>query len=131
MKGIYESLFSKLGGDATLQTSLGGTTGDKKIYPITATVRTALPAIKISVESGTSDASFGINRPEVEVMVVSATGSPQLSEISNRVDALINTKNFLGSGITVHFVKKVAERDEYDEATLEYRRRLRYKLIVV
>lgn len=131
MKGIYESLFSKLGGDATLQTSLGGTAGDKKIYPITATVRTALPAIKISVESGTSDAAFGINRPEVEIMVVSTTGSPQLSEISNRVDALINTKNFLGSGITVHLVKKVAERDEYDEATLEYRRRLRYKLIVV
>ncbi len=131
MKGIYESLFSKLGGDATLQTSLSGTAGDKKIYPITATVRTALPAIKISVESGTSDAAFGINRPEVELLVVSATGSPQLSEISNRVDALINTKNFLGSGITVHFVKKVAERDEYDEATLEYRRRLRYKLIVV
>jgi len=103
VKGIYESLFSKLGGDATLQTSLSGTAGDKKIYPITATVRTALPAIKISVESGTSDAAFGINRP----------------------------KNFLGSGITVHFVKKVAERDEYDEATLEYRRRLRYKLIVV
>lgn len=131
MKGIYESLFSKLGGDATLQTSLGGSASDKKIYPITATVRTALPAIKISVESGTSDAAFGINRPEVEVLVVSTTGSPQLSEISNRVDALINTKNFVGSGIKIHLVKKIAERDEYDEATLEYRRRLRYKLIVV
>lgn len=131
MKGIYESLFSKLGGDATLQTSLGGSASDKKIYPITATVRTALPAIKISVESGTSDAAFGINRPEVEVLVVSTTGSPQLSEISNRVDALINTKNFAGSGIKIHLVKKIAERDEYDEATLEYRRRLRYKLIVV
>lgn len=131
MKGIYESLFSKLGGDATLQTSLSGTANDKKIYPITATVRTALPAIKISVESGTSDAAFGINRPEVEVLVVSTAGAPQLSEISNRVDALINTKNFAGSGIKIHLVKKIAEQDEYDEATLEYRRRLRYKLIVV
>jgi len=131
VKGIYESLFSKLGGDATLQTSLSGTANDKKIYPITATVRTALPAIKISVESGTSDAAFGINRPEVEVLVVSTAGAPQLSEISNRVDALINTKNFAGSGIKIHLVKKIAEQDEYDEATLEYRRRLRYKLIVV
>lgn len=131
MKGIYESLFSKLGGDATLQTSLSGTANDKKIYPITATVRTALPAIKISVESGTSDAAFGINRPEVEVLVVSSTGSPQLSEISNRIDALINAKSFAGSGIKIHLAKKVAERDEYDEATLEYRRRLRYRLIVV
>lgn len=131
MKGIYESLFSKLGGDATLQTSLSGSASDKKIYPITATVRTALPAIKISVESGTSDAAFGINRPEVEVLVVSSTGSPQLSEISNRVDVLINTKSFAGSGINIHLAKKIAERDEYDEATLEYRRRLRYRLIVV
>lgn len=114
-----------------MQTSLSGTASDKKIYPITATVRTALPAIKISVESGTSDAAFGINRPEVEVLVVSSTGSPQLSEISNRVDALINAKSFAGSGIKIHLAKKVAERDEYDEATLEYRRRLRYKLIVV
>ena len=131
MKGIYESLFSKLGGDATLQTSLSGTASDKKIYPITATVRTALPAIKISVESGTSDAAFGISRPEVEVLVVSSTGSPQLGEISGRIDVLINAKSFAGSGINVHLAKKVAERDEYDEATLEYRRRLRYKLIVV
>lgn len=131
MKGIYESLFSKLGGDATLQTSLSGTASDKKIYPITATVRTALPAIKISVESGTSDVAFGISRPEVEVLVVSSTGSPQLGEISGRIDVLINAKSFAGSGINVHLAKKVAERDEYDEATLEYRRRLRYKLIVV
>ena len=131
MKGIYESLFSKLGGDATLQTSLSGTASDKKIYPITATVRTALPAIKISVESGTSDAAFGISRPEVEVLVVSSTGSPQLGEISGRIDVLINAKSFAGSGINIHLAKKVAERDEYDEATLEYRRRLRYKLIVV
>ena len=130
MKGIYESLFSKLGGDATLQTSLSGTASDKKIYPITATVRTALPAIKISVESGTSDAAFGISRPEVEVLVVSSTGSPQLGEISGRIDVLINAKSFAGSGINVHLAKKVAERDEYDEATLDYRRRLRYKLIV-
>jgi len=131
VKGIYESLFSKLGGDATLQTSLSGTASDKKIYPITATVRTALPAIKISVESGTSDAAFGISRPEVEVLVVSSTGSPQLGEISGRIDVLINAKSFAGSGINIHLAKKVAERDEYDEATLEYRRRLRYKLIVV
>jgi hypothetical protein len=130
VNGIYETLFSKLGGDATLQSLLGGTSGDKKIYPITATVRTALPAVKISVEGGETEVGFSINKPSVEVMVVSTAGATELGQISNRIDTLLNIQSFAGSGIKVHLVKKVAERDEYDEATLEYRRRLRYNMIV-
>ena len=131
MNGIYETLFARLGGDATLQSLLGGTESDKKIYPITATVRTALPAVKVSVEAGITEVGFGINKPSVEVLVVSSAGTTQLGQISNRIDTLLNIQSFAGSGIKVHLAKKVAEQDEYDEATLEYRRRLRYNLIVI
>jgi hypothetical protein len=131
VNGIYETLFGRLGGDASLQNLLGGTSGDKKIYPITATVRTALPAVKISVEAGVTEVGFGINKPSIEVLVVSSAGTTELGQISNRIDTLLNIKSFAGSGIKVHLVKKVAERDEYDEAALEYRRRLRYDMIVI
>jgi hypothetical protein len=90
-----------------------------------------LPAVKISVEGGETEVGFRINKPSVEVMVVSTAGATELGNISNRIDTLLNIKSFAGSGIKVHLVKKVAERDEYDEATLEYRRRLRYNMIVI
>lgn len=131
MNGIYETLFARLGGDATLQSLLGGSNSDKKIYPITATVRTALPAVRISVEAGITEVGLGISKPSVEVLVVSSTGTTQLGQISNQIDSLLNIKSFAGSGIKVHLAKKVAEQDEYDEATMEYRRRLRYNLIVI
>lgn len=131
MNGIYETLFARLGGDATLQSLLGGSNSDKKIYPITATVRTALPAVRISVEAGITEVGLGISKPSVEVLVVSSAGTTQLGQISNQIDSLLNIKSFAGSGIKVHLAKKVAEQDEYDEATMEYRRRLRYNLIVI
>jgi hypothetical protein len=86
--------------------------------------------VKISVEGGETEVGFSINKPSVEVMVVSTAGATELGQISNRIDTLLNIQSFAGSGIKVHLVKKVAERDEYDEATLEYRRRLRYNMIV-
>ena len=130
MVGVYEVLFSKISGDATLQGLLGGTSEDRKIYPITDTSRVALPAIRMAVLAGESLLGFGINKPEVEITIASSVGASQLGSISNRVDTLVNRARLGGNGVIVHLMKKIKESDEFDQQTQEYRRCIRYIIIV-
>lgn len=130
MVGVYEVVFSTLSGDATLQGLLGGTAEDRKIYPITDTSRVALPAIRMAVLAGESLLGFSVNKPEVEITIASSVGASQLGSISNRVDTLVNRARLGGNGVIVHLMKKIKESDEFDQETQEYRRCIRYVIIV-
>ena len=130
MVGVYEVVFSTLSGDATLQGLLGGTAEDRKIYPITDTSRVALPAIRMAVLAGESLLGFSVNKPEVEITIASSVGASQLGSISHRVDFLVNRARLGGNGVIVHLMKKIKESDEFDQETQEYRRCIRYIIIV-
>jgi hypothetical protein len=128
--GVYEVLFSTLSGDATLQGLLGGTSEDRKIYPITDTSRVALPAIRMAVLAGESQMAFSVNKPEVEITIASSIGASQLGSVAHRVDTLVNRARLGGNGIIIHLAKKIKESDEFDQETQEYRRCIRYVIIV-
>lgn len=130
MTGVYEVLFSTLSGGNTLQGLLGGTEEDRKIYPITDTSRVALPAVRMAVLAGESQMGFGVNKPEVEITIASSIGASQLGTISNEVDSLVNRARLGGNGIVIHLMKKIKESDEFDQETQEYRRCIRYIIIV-
>jgi hypothetical protein len=130
MVGVYESFFTALGGDATLQTLLSGSNTDKKVYPITHAGRTTLPAIRIAVLSGSADVGLPVDRPTVDVLISSGVSATELNTISARIDTLVNRKRLSGpNGVVVHLCSKVYEADGYDDEALEYRRIIRYNLI--
>lgn len=130
MVGVYESFFTALGGDATLQTLLSGSNTDKKVYPIYHVGASNLPAIRIAVLSGSADVGLPIDRPTVDVLISSGTSTTELNTISARVDTLINRKRLSGpNGVVVHLCQKVYEADGYDDQAQEYRRIIRYNLI--
>ncbi len=52
MKPVQEKIYTILSGDATLQTLLGGTASDKKIYPSISDKFEAFPCITYSVIAG-------------------------------------------------------------------------------
>lgn len=130
MDGIYEAFFTALSGDSSLQTLLGGSATDKKVYPITYTGRSALPAVRIAVVAGSSDLGLNIDRPVVDVLIASNVSATEINNIGSAVDAVLNRERLSGpSGAVLHVVLKIAQRDGYDPNTLEYRRVIRYQVI--
>lgn len=130
MVGVYESFFSALSGDNSLQTLLAGTNADKKVYPITNAGRVNLPAVRIAVLNGFSDVGLPVDRPTVDVLVSSANSATELNAISKRIDELLNRQRLSGpNGVVVHLCHKIYEADGYDDQSLEYRRIMRYSLI--
>ena len=130
MTGLYETFFSTLSGDATLQGLLSATANDKKVYPVWLQGKSSLPAIRVAVSGVTSDIGLPIDRPVVDVYMASAISPTQLNSISARVDVLLNRKRLSGpNGFVMHICYKVVEQDDFDEATQEYRRVIRYSII--
>ncbi len=130
MIGVYEAFFTALSGDVTLQTLLGGSATDKKIYPITKTGPSELPAISIAVVAGSSDLGLPIDRPVVDVLISSLSSATELNNIGNAVDEILNRERLSGpNGAVLHVVRKVAQRDDYNPNVLEYRRVIRYIVV--
>lgn len=130
MTGIYETFYSTLSTDSALQSLLGGTSADKKVYPVWLQGKSNLPAIRVAVLGVTSDIGLTIDRPVVDVYMASAISPTQLNSISARVDVLLNRKRLSGpNGFVVHLCYKVVEQDDFDESTQEYRRVIRYSII--
>ena len=129
MVGLYEIVFSTLSGDNQLQSLLGGTNTDKRIYPITHDGVTEPPAVRFAILSGNSDIGHPVDRPVIDLELVSATGITQLNLIQARIDAVVNRKRLSNANIIVHLCYKVFEADEYDPEAREYRRIVRYNLI--
>jgi hypothetical protein len=128
--GVYEAFFTALSGDVTLQTLLGGSATDKKIYPIATTGPSELPAIQIAVVAGSSDLGFNIDRPVVDVLISSLNSATELNNIGNAVDAVLNRERLSGpNGAVLHVVRKIAQRDDYNPNVLEYRRVIRYIVV--
>jgi len=128
--GIYEAFFTALSGDSSLQTLLGGSATDKKVYPITYTGRSALPAVRIAVVAGSSDLGLPIDRPVVDVLIASNVSATEINNIGSAIDSVLNRERLSGpSGAVLHVVLKIAQRDGYDPNTLEYRRVIRYQVI--
>lgn len=130
MIGVYEAFFTALSGDVTLQSLLGGSATDKKVYPIATTGRSELPAIKVAVVAGSSDLGLNIDRPVVDVLISSLVSTSELNNIGNAVDSVLNRKRLSGpNGSVLHVVRKIAQRDDYDPNVLEYRRVIRYTVV--
>lgn len=130
MYGIYEAFFSALSADAQLQTLLGGTATDKKVYPVYNPGKSNPPSIRVLIYGGGSDVALGVDRPIVDIMIVSKTGAAEMNTIGNRVDVVLNRKRLSGpNGTVLHLSHKVMEQDFYDDTSLEYRRVIRYSVI--
>ena len=130
MVGIYEAFFSALGSDTQLQTLLGGTATDKKVYPVFHQGKSNPPSIRVAIYSGGSDVALGVDRPVVDVLVTSRNSAAEMNTIGNRVDVVLNRTRLSGpNGVVLHLSHKVAERDYYDDPSLEYRRVIRYSVI--
>lgn len=128
---MYESFFSALSADGTLQGLLSGTAVDKKVYPIHHVGASNPPAVRIAVHSGSSEVGRLVERVVVDVLIASASGTTQLNGISKRVDELVNRQRLAGpDGVVVHLCVKMLERDAYDAKSLEYRRIIRYGVIM-
>jgi len=130
MTGVYEAFFSALSGDATLQTLLGGTPTDKKVYPVSFTGKSGPPAIRVAVLGGGSDVGLGIDRPIVDIVIVSKISAAEINTIGNRIDIVLNRKRLAGpNGAVLHLSHKITQRDFFDDPSLEYRRVIRYSVI--
>jgi len=130
MVGIYEAFFSALSSDTQLQTLLGGTATDKKVYPIFNQGKSNPPSIRVAIHSGVSDVALHVDRPVVDVLITSKNSAAEINTIGNRVDVVLNRTRLSGpNGVVLHLSHKVAERDYYDDPSLEYRRVIRYSVI--
>jgi len=131
MKGLYETFFSTLSTDSSLQSLLSGSSVDKKVYPIHHAGASAPPAVRIAVLSGNSEIGRLVERVVVDVLIASAKGTVELNGISKRVDELLNRKRLSGpDGLVMHLCIKLLERDAYNAKSLEYRRIIRYGVIM-
>ena len=129
MVGVYEALFSTLGGDSSLQGLLAGTAADKKVYPIARVGKTNTPSVRVAVLNGRSDVGLAIDRITVDLLVSSRVSTTELNTISARIDALLNRKRINTGSTVMHLLQKVYEADGYDEQTLEYQRLMRFYII--
>jgi hypothetical protein len=128
--GVYEAFFTALSGDEALQTLLGGSATDRKVYPVTFTGRSELPAVRIAVVAGSSDLGLPIDRPLVDVLISSNVSATELNNIGSAVDEVLNRERLSGpNGAVLHAVWKLAQRDDYDPNVLEYRRVIRYTVV--
>jgi len=129
MVGVYETLFSTLSGDSSLQVLLSGTSTDKKVYPISHVGRSSLPSVRIAVMNGKSDVGLLVDRTTVDLLVSSKTSTTELNTISARIDTLLNRKRLSSGSTVMHLLQKVYETDGYDDQSLEYRRLMRFYII--
>ena len=130
--GIYETVFSTLSSDATLQTALGGTASNRKIFPIHHRQKESSPAIRVAVLNTSSDVGHPIERPIIDFLIDSGAGVTELNTISLRMDQLMNRQRLaLNSPKTViHLCQKIFERDSFEPISNQYRRIVRYALTV-
>jgi len=130
MKGLYETFFSVLSADGSLQGLLSGSAVDKKVYPIHHVGVSRPPAVRIAVLNGNSEVGRLVERVVVDVLIASASGTTELNSISKRIDELVNRQRLSGQDVVVHLCIKMLERDAYDAKSLEYRRIIRYGVIM-
>jgi hypothetical protein len=130
--GIYETVFSVLSGDTSLQSTLGGSATNRKIFPIHHRQKESSPAIRVAVLSTSSDVGHRIERPIVDFLIDSGAGVTELNAISKRLDELMNRQRLgLGNPKTVfHLCQKIFERDSWEPISNQYRRIVRYSLTV-
>jgi hypothetical protein len=129
MVGVYETLFSTLSADGSLQTLLAATATDKKVYPITHVGRSNLPSVRVAVINGKSDIGLAVDRTTVDLLVSSKVSTTELNAISARIDVLLNRKRLATGSTVMHLLHKVYEADGFDDQSLEYRRVMRYHII--
>lgn len=129
MTGLYELFFSILGGDAQLQSLLEGTASDKKVYPDASLARQTAPAVGMSLWSDRSDIGFPVQRPSLDLEIVSKVSRTQVVSIDARIEALLNRKRLAGNGRIVHLAVLQFARDDFNEEAREFVRNVRYALV--
>ena len=101
---IVSGFYTKLSGDAALQTKLGGSASDKKIYNILASQDASLPYITFGLETDRPIGIFGsVN--EIEdltfwVNCFSSTGQKNCREIADLVLAVMDDASLTVTGYT-------------------------------
>jgi len=130
--GIYETVFTVLSQDATLQGALNGSSTNKKIYPIHHRQKESSPAIRVAVLSTSSDVGHPIERPIVDFLIDSGAGVTELNTISKRVDELMNRQRLgiANPETVIHLCQKIFDRDSWEPISNQYRRVVRYALTV-
>jgi hypothetical protein len=127
---VKELLYTRLAGDATLKTLLGGTTADSHIYPVQRGAAASLPAVSMRVTDGPSDVGHPISRPTVDLTIEGKVSEAEVVAISARIEALVNRASVQGSGLVIHLARRVFVRDDFDPEAQQFIRDERYALIV-
>lgn len=129
MSGVYDVVFAALSGDATLQGLLGGSSTDKKVYPVMDLSPTALPAVTMAVTSESSDVGHPIDRPVLDLTVMSTASAEECIGIEQRIKSLLHRKRLAYGGTVIHLAKREYAHDDFSPETQEYVRAVRYGLI--
>ena len=127
---VYELIYARLAGDATLKTLLGGTATDTHIYSIQRGGRAVLPGVGMRVTDGPSDVGHPISRPTVDFTIESKVSAAEVVGISIQIEALLNRATVRGSDMVIHLARLVFKRDDFNAETQQFIRDERYALIV-
>lgn len=127
---MYAVIYARLANDAALAALLGGTATDTRIYPVADLAAAEHPAVGMTLWNGPSDVGLPIDRPVLDLLVVSRVGADEVEAISSRIDALLDRANFSGSGVVVHLARREYVHDDFRPEDREFGRDLRYGLIV-
>lgn len=128
MRQIAEKIVALLQADSTLQTLLGGTADDKRIYPDTVNKFEVFPAVTYREEDGSQNTVPKNTQSSLfELKSFSNISEDQVSQINERIKVLLN---YYASDTPIRFFwfKKEVEADiEFDDRLL-FCKILRYRI---
>ena len=127
MQTTIKQVVAVLQGDSALQTLLGGTTTDKKVYPTIPNQFEAFPCLTYNViNAGFRSLPFGEEDITIQVNIISKTSKQNVEDIATRVNTLLNYYNNDFNNIV--YMKKISEADDNDTTRLLFQKALRYQI---
>lgn len=134
IEAIAASFKTKLTGDATLQTKLGGTASDKKIYNTLARPNATVPYIVWGLLTDTPEGTFAdvakIEHVPFYLNVFSSTSIEHLFEIVDLIIAAMDDATLTIAGYTcMECLREFISNVLYDDSTKIYQISMRYRVL--
>lgn len=122
---LQEKIYTIVSGDATLQTLLGGTASDKRVYaayqPVEKVLTTSAPAFVVIFHISTGNPFLGRESFRYQFSIFSRTN--ELCErIADRIDSLLNRQSLSATGWTDVSVARDFETTFYNDDEKSFRK---------
>jgi hypothetical protein len=130
---LLDKVYTVLVADATLQTLLGGTAGDKRIYQkfpgSTVEISASTPAYIIIYHMQTLKPYLDRETMFIQVSTI-ALDNKTNANVTDRVDALLNNQSLSATGWTDVFVRRHGERIHFRPTEHVHERTTDYEIAV-